>query len=98
MHIPVMFKEVAEYLSVQPRAKIIDATLNGAGHTLGIFQKFPDVKILGVEYDPEIFEKAIYVIRNPQYAGNSIMVNDSYVNLKKITEDNSFKPDGIIFD
>ena len=93
-----MFKEVAEYLSVQPGAKIIDATLNGAGHTLGIFQKFPDVKILGVEYDPEIFEKAISVIRNSQYAGNSIMVNDSYVNLKKITEDNSFKPDGIIFD
>ncbi len=97
-HKSVMLNEVIEYLDIKPGARIIDATLNGGGHTLGILQKFPDIKILGIEWDPKIFEEFKSEILNSRFESSVIPVNDSYVNLKNITEENNFQPDGVIFD
>lgn len=93
-----MPNEVIEYLNIRPGAKIIDATLNGGGHSAELLQKFPDIKILGIEWDPKIFEEAKFKIQNPKFKSNIILTNDSYVNLKKISEEHDFKPDGILFD
>jgi 16S rRNA (cytosine1402-N4)-methyltransferase len=93
-----MLNEVVEYLNVKSGAKVIDATLNGGGHTVGILEKYPDVKILGIEFDPDIFQEFQSVIRNSQFADRIIAVNDSYVNLKNIIETHDFRPDGIVFD
>ena len=57
MHRPVMLNEVIQYLITKPEVKIIDATLNGGGHSFGLIEKFPDIKILGIEWDPDIFQK-----------------------------------------
>lgn len=94
IHKSVMLKEVLEYLSIKPGAKIIDATLNGGGHTEGILEKYPDVKILGIEWDPDIFQE----FQSNNIADKITSVNDSYVNLKTIVERFNFKPNGIIFD
>ncbi len=94
MHKPVMLNEVIEYLSIKPGIKIIDATLNGGGHTRGILEKYPDAEILGIELDPDIFRE----FQNSDIAAKIIAVNDSYVNLKNIVSVNDFKPDGVIFD
>src|SRR3989338_2817289 len=98
MHRSVMLDEVIEYLNIQPGAKVIDATLNGGGHTYGFLQKYPDIKILGIEWDPEIFEEAKAEIRNMDLEQKIIIVNDSYVDLKSIVEKYGFQPDGIVFD
>ena len=89
-----MLKEVIEYLNIKPGVKIIDATLNGGGHTAGILEKYPDVKILGIEFDPDIFQEFL----KREIAKSIVAVNDSYVNLKYIIETNDFQPDGIVFD
>lgn len=94
VHKSVMLNEVIEYLNIKPGAKIIDATLNGGGHTEGILEKYPDTKILGIEWDPDIFQE----FQLNSVAGKITAVNDSYVNLKNITERLDFRPDGIIFD
>ncbi len=94
MHKSVMLKEVIEYLNIKPGVKIIDATLNGGGHTAGILEKYPDVKILGIEFDPDIFQEFL----KREIAKSIVAVNDSYVNLKYIIETNDFQPDGIVFD
>lgn len=93
-HKSVMLNEVIEYLNIRPGAKIVDATLNGGGHTEGILERYPDVKILGIEWDPDIFQE----FQKKDVAKKMTAVNDSYVNLKKITEEHDFRPDGIIFD
>ena len=98
MHKPVMFNEVEEYLNIKPGFKIIDATLNGGGHSFGLLEKFPDIKILGIEWDPDIFQEAGSKIYNSGLTDKMVAVNDSYVNLKNIVEKNDFRPDGIIFD
>lgn len=92
VHIPVLVKEVIEYLNIREDGKIIDATLDGGGHTLAILEKYPDVKVLGIEFDPILF-------KNLQLNDDRLIkINDSYVNLKNIAEKNEFKPDGILFD
>ena len=98
MHRSVMLQEVIEYLGIKPGAKIIDATLNGGGHTIGILEKYPDVRILGIEWDLELASQFEFKIKNEKLKSNVIVVSDSYVNLKQITEKYGFQPDGIIFD
>lgn len=94
IHKPVMLSEVIQYLNIKPNSKIIDATLNGGGHASGILEKYPDVKILGIELDPNIFQD----FQSNSIAGKIISVNDSYVRLKTIAENYNFLPDGILFD
>lgn len=91
-HVPVLVKEVIEYLNIKSDSKIIDATLDGGGHTLTILEKYPEVRILGIEFDPVLF-------KGLKFSNDRLIkINDSYVNLKKITEENEFEPDGILFD
>ena len=93
IHEPVLLNEVFEYLNLGDGKykKVIDATLDGGGHSNAILERFPDVKILGIEFDPELIKEADL---NP----NIILINDSYLNIKRIAEENDFYPDGIIFD
>lgn len=98
MHKSVMLNEVIEYLDIKPGNKIIDATLNGGGHTVGIVEKYPDINVLGIEWDPNIFQEFKAKVKDKDFSERLIIVNDSYVDLKKIVEENGFQPDGIVFD
>ncbi|MEK7537315.1 MAG: 16S rRNA (cytosine(1402)-N(4))-methyltransferase RsmH [Patescibacteria group bacterium] len=96
-HIPVLLNEVIEHLSPKPGDKIIDATFSAGGHSQGILKRIkPGGKILGIELDTELFNKA-----REKFSGirEIILINDNYRNLKKIAGENDFyKVDGILFD
>ena len=96
MHTPVLVKEVLEYLEIKPSSRIIDATMNGGGHIKAILEKHHDVKVLGIEWDPMIFESLKSKLTD--YEGRLIKVNDSYINLKNIVRDKDFEPNGVLFD
>jgi len=86
MHIPVLKKEVIEYLNPKPNENFIDATLGFGGHTRAILEKIkPNGKVLGIEVDPE---KKVEMERLE-------LVHDSYSNLERIVKE---KYDGILFD
>ena len=93
MHIPVLLKEVIEYLNVKPNKNYIDCTLNGGGHTREILKQ-TNGKVLGIEIDQEIFEKI-----KKEKIERLIPVNNSYVNIKEEVEKNNFNNvSGILFD
>jgi len=96
-HQPVLLNEVIEYLNPKPGHKIIDATFNGGGHSLAILEKIkPKGKILGIELDTGLFNKA-----GEKFGGvrEITLVNDNYRNLKKIAGERDFlETDGILFD
>jgi len=94
MHVPVLLQEVMEYLNLAAGSRIVDATLNGGGYVQGMLNKYPDIKILGIELDPGIYQ----VFQEKDISKKIVSVNDSYVNLKKIIKDHHFSPDGIVFD
>jgi 16S rRNA (cytosine1402-N4)-methyltransferase len=95
MHIPVLKKEVLQFLNPQPNENFIDCTINGGGHTAAILEKNrPRGKVLGIELDRELYRRL-----NSRRAERLILVNDSYVNLKEIVKKNNFGPvNGILFD
>jgi len=98
VHIPVLQKEVIKYLSPKPNENFIDATFGGGGHAWEILKmNIPNGKVLGIEIDPVLYLKAKEKIEGMME--RFILVNDSYINLRKITERYNFRPvNGIVFD
>lgn len=95
MHIPVLLNEILESLNPQSNENFIDCTLNGGGHTKEILKRIaPEGKVLGIEWDKEIYENI-----QKQNIDRLIAVNDSYANLKNIVDAKEFKNiSGILFD
>jgi len=93
MHVPVLQKQVIEYLNPKTNENFIDCTIGNGGHALAILEKTkPDGKILGIDWDSEIIKQLALRER-------MVLVNDSYANLKNIIEKEKFGPvSGILFD
>ncbi len=98
MHIPVLAKEVLEYLSPKPGENFVDCTLGNGGHAKLILEKTkPTGKLLGIDYD----QRQIDVSRDnlEGYKDRVILENDSYANLEEIVKRNNFgKINGILLD
>src|SRR3989338_3926133 len=99
-HTPVLLDEVLKGFDPKPGKKFIDATINGGGHGLAILEKIQlNGKLLGVEWDAQLLKQLELKVQGRNFKGELVLVNDSYVNLKKIAEENSFVgADGILFD
>jgi len=106
-HTPVLLKEVLEWLAPQPGQKFIDATTDGGGHALAVLEKIQPNglsvdqagKLLGIEWDRELLEQLKLKVENIKFKNSLVLVNDSYINLKKIVEEKGFtEADGILFD
>ncbi len=97
MHLPVLTKEIIQYLKAEPNKNFIDATFGQGGHTLAILEKTkPDGKVLAIEYDPILYRSFKL---NPNLKKRLILINDSYTNLEKIVKDLNFGPvHGALFD
>jgi 16S rRNA (cytosine1402-N4)-methyltransferase len=52
LHIPVLLREVLEFLDVKPEGIYIDATLGGGGHAEGILRRLERGRLLGTDCDP----------------------------------------------
>lgn len=100
MHIPVLQKEVIQYLDPKPNENFIDATFGQGGHTFLILRENkPKGKVLGIDIDPAQIENAKLQTSSIEFENRLILVNDSYINLKNIVEKHNFKPiNGILFD
>jgi 16S rRNA (cytosine1402-N4)-methyltransferase len=98
VHKPVLPNEVVTGLKVEPGKCYVDCTLGLGGHALAILEKAcPGGYLLGIDTDPNAIE--IARDRLIDYSGCVFYVNDNFVNLKKICEENDFIPvDGILFD
>ena len=97
MHIPVMLKEIIEYLNIKNNGKYIDGTLGGGGYTRAITDVLSDKgKILSIDLDPLAINNFL-----KYKTEKNIVVNDNFANLKKIVLDNFNKDqkfDGIVAD
>lgn len=79
-HIPVLLREVVDYLQPRPGQNFIDCTLGGGGHAIEIAKRVsPSGKVLGIDLDPASIEFV-----ELKRVNNLILVNDNYKNLKKI--------------
>lgn len=99
MHVPVLQKEVLEYLDPKPGENFVDCTIGEGGHSWLIIKRIlPEGKILGIDWDRKMLEDLKIKIRSLQLEKNFILVCDNFKNLKKIIENYNFQPDGLLID
>ncbi|MBI2053880.1 MAG: 16S rRNA (cytosine(1402)-N(4))-methyltransferase RsmH [Candidatus Staskawiczbacteria bacterium] len=98
MHVPVLTKEVIEYLNPEKNENFIDCTIGQAGHSKLVLEKTgPGGKVLGIDMDPRQIEKSR--LQLAEFGDRAILISDSYANLKKIVEENNFyRVSGILLD
>lgn len=89
-HIPVLLKEVLEYLKVEPGKKYIDCTLGGGGHTKAIAKAGGIV--LAIDQDDD-------AIKNFGIVENVVVRKGNFARLKDIADGAGFeKVHGILMD
>lgn len=99
-HIPVLLKEIIEYLNPRPNQNFVDCTINGGGHSLEILKHTaPQGKILGLDLSSEIINRLRQRIQNSELEKRLVLVHDNFVNLKESILKNNFKSvRGILLD
>ncbi len=102
MHIPVLQKEVLEYLNPKANENFIDCTIGDSGHGIAILEAIePNGKLLGIDWDLEnIYRLKIQSVSwRTKFKNRLILINDNFVNLKEIVQKEKFGPvSGILFD
>lgn len=100
MHIPVLSKEILQYLNPKPNDNFIDATFGMGGHSELILERTePHGKVLGIEIDSELIRDPQIQEKKERYHGRLILINNSFANLHEIVRHERFTPiQGILFD
>lgn len=100
VHIPVLQKEVLQYLEPKPNENFIDCTIGKGGHALAILEKNgPNGKVLGIDQDPEIIQSLKTRAAAKGFEERLILVCDNFANLEEIVKKQNFKKiSGILFD
>jgi len=57
-HLPVLYREVLEYLTFDGPCRIIDGTLGCGGHSSLILKSNPQAELLGIDRDSDALERA----------------------------------------
>lgn len=94
VHVPVLLKEVLEYLTPQTeRALLVDGTLGEGGHSVAFLQSFPALRVIGIDADQIMLERARQ--RLEPYAQRVEFVNDWFdAYLERTAE----RPDRVLLD
>ena len=97
-HIPVLTKEILNYLNLKKGGVYIDCTLGGGGHSKAILEKiYPHGLLIGIDQDIEAIETAKEELKS--YIDKVKLVKGNFKNLEEILSDlKTERVSGIIFD
>ncbi|MDD5247016.1 MAG: 16S rRNA (cytosine(1402)-N(4))-methyltransferase RsmH [Candidatus Omnitrophica bacterium] len=97
-HIPVMLKEVVEYLNLSPGKTVVDATVGTGGHSLEIIKRIsPGGKLIAIDRDNESL--AIAKERLRKYSDACEFIYANFVDMDKVLAGSQAgKIDGVLFD
>jgi 16S rRNA (cytosine1402-N4)-methyltransferase len=97
-HIPVLTKEILNYLNLKKGGVYIDCTLGGGGHSKAILEKiYPHSLLIGIDQDIEAINTAKEELKT--YLDKVTLIKGNFKNLEKILPDIKIKTvSGIIFD
>jgi 16S rRNA (cytosine1402-N4)-methyltransferase len=98
MHESVMTEEVLQALALKPGSVLIDATINGGGHSEAMLRALSgDLKILGIDRDASALRRARE--RLAQYIGAVKFCESNFKDMERCaTETGVVSPDAILFD
>jgi len=87
VHVPVLLKEVLQYLDPKPDENFIDATLGDGGHAKEILKlTAPDGKLLGIDKDISSIKSAGENLK--EFKDRVTIIHGNFLDIKKIVADN----------
>lgn len=96
-HISVLYNETVGGLLVKSGGVYVDGTLGGGGHSMGILSSAKNVRLIGIDRDPEAIEAAGK--RLAPFGENVTLVNRNFSEIKSILNDlNIDGIDGAVLD
>jgi 16S rRNA (cytosine1402-N4)-methyltransferase len=97
LHIPVLTEEVIAHLKCREGGMFVDATIGEGGHALDILRASGQNKVIGIDQDQEILERARE--RVASYAERVTLIHDDFTHLPLILQALGIeRVDGIVFD
>jgi 16S rRNA (cytosine1402-N4)-methyltransferase len=91
-HVPVLEAEIVDLFSRQPAGVVIDATLGGGGHAYALLASSPQLRILGIDRDPDA--RAAAEERLATFEGRVRIVDATFGQLADALERNADFVDG----
>jgi 16S rRNA (cytosine1402-N4)-methyltransferase len=92
-HVPVLFSEVLENLALGPGDHVIDGTVGGGGHAVGLLQATaPDGRLLGLDRDPEAVARVKE--RLARESKRVQIIQSSFRRIQAVARDMDFPPAG----
>ena len=96
-HISVLYNETVGGLLVKSGGVYVDGTLGGGGHSMGILSSAMNVRLIGIDRDPEAIEAAGKKLA--PFGENVTLVNRNFSEIKSILNDlNIDGIDGAVLD
>jgi len=96
-HKPVLCAQVLEALQPPEGGVLVDATVGLGGHAHALLDRFPSLRVLGLDVDPEAL--AIAQRRLEEFGDRVTLVNASYWRIAEVAHAHGVRAaDGVLFD
>jgi 16S rRNA (cytosine1402-N4)-methyltransferase len=96
-HAPVMPKEAGDYLVRNPHGCYIDGTAGGGGHSAYLLSRFPDIRVIALDWDAEAIEEATRTCAS--YGDRFRICRENFKNIPQLLEQLKMPSiDGILLD
>ena len=97
-HVPVMVKEVIQFLRPAPGQVFVDATLGSGGHAREILRlTSPSGVLIGIDWDEEAIEASRERLKD--FGDRAILIRDNFIHLPDILKEHGIEGvDGLLFD
>ncbi len=99
-HVPVLQDRVTELLEPaldHPQAVAVDATVGMGGHSAALLERFPRLRLIGLDRDPDALERAR--VRLAEFGDRVTLVHAVYDELSDVLNEQGIaKANGILFD
>ena len=99
MHLPVLKKEVVEFLEPEQKEFIVDCTADGGGHTVELAKRVRN-KVIAIEIEKELVKLLKERVKKENLEKKVLIVNGDYSDLTKILKKLGLqkKVDGFLLD
>jgi 16S rRNA (cytosine1402-N4)-methyltransferase len=96
-HHPVMSREVVELLEPVPAGVVVDGTVGGGGHARALLEARPDLRLVGIDRDPEAVAAAAEALA--EFGDRARVVHGGFEDVAAIVSETSEgMVMGILFD
>ncbi len=96
-HIAILSREVCENLIGTGCEVFVDATVGGAGHSIGLLERYRQLHIIGIDRDKEALDRAEETLKG--YSSRATLLRGNFRDLKQILGGIGVTSiDGILFD